>query len=58
MNYLRKIYTKLPETIQIPKELQHIKAEVIILFDIDEKTDTKEDILEFYGSIKNFPEKY
>ena len=55
MNAIKKYYEKLPESIVIPKEYANKKAEIIIIF--DEEKENKNSLLEFYGSIPDFPER-
>ena len=58
MDAIRRIYEDLPEkvVINIPKNLVHRKAEIIIITeDIERKT--IKNALDFYGSLPDFPER-
>ncbi|MCB1177078.1 MAG: hypothetical protein KDK36_05810 [Leptospiraceae bacterium] len=54
---LRLIFESLPEKLDIPLEYQNKKAEIILwpLENIIQKTE--DNILAFFGSIKDFPER-
>jgi hypothetical protein len=57
MQFIRQIYEDLPDTIAIPINLRHIKAEVIIL-PLESKTLSPDlDIASFFGAIPDFPER-
>ena len=61
MDALKKNYDDIPETIKIPKQFTHKKGEIIILTDdVPQKTDTssKRRLLDFYGAIPDFPERF
>ncbi len=58
MNAVREIYDDLPESIIIPSNLRHKKAEVIIIALDDRPEIHKNDISKLYGSIPDFPERF
>jgi hypothetical protein len=55
MEAKKTIYSHLPETIQVPKELIHKKAEVIFIVD-ESKVDKKKVMLkDLFGMAPDFP---
>jgi hypothetical protein len=59
MDAIKQTYDDLPEQliINIPKNMIHRKAEVIIITE-ESKPDMKNAILNFYGSIPDFPDRF
>lgn len=57
MNSIRTKYDELPESISIPKEYIHKKAELIILIDDKPSLNNGKKLTDFYGSIPDFPER-
>ena len=57
MNAVKTIYENLPETIKIPKEFIHKKAEMILIFDDNPSGKNGKKLSDFYGSIPDFPER-
>ncbi len=55
MNTVKKIYTDMPETINIPKKFVHKRGEVIII--LEEEAGQKALLKDFYGLIPDFPER-
>jgi len=58
MEAIKNTFDDLPEQviIDIPKDLVHRKAEVIIITE-EEAVSQKKSILSFFGSIPDFPER-
>jgi hypothetical protein len=58
MNAIRTTYEDLPETVtlNIPKDLVHKRAEIIILTD-DATLTTPKPLRDFFGSIPDFTER-
>ena len=58
MEALRTIYDEIPDVIEIPKNIRHKRAEVIIItLENDEKIE-KTPIDKLYGIIPDFPERF
>jgi len=58
MEAIKQTYDDLPEQIiiNIPKNLVHRKAEVIIITE-DSNLNSKKPVLSFFGTIPDFPER-
>ncbi|OGU42582.1 MAG: hypothetical protein A2X61_17135 [Ignavibacteria bacterium GWB2_35_12] len=57
MNVVKTIYEDLPETVKIPKEFIHKKAEMILLIDDKSSQKNEKKLSDFFGSIPDFPER-
>ena len=57
MKAIKTIYDDLPETITIPKEFVHKKAEIIIIIEDSVKKYTKNKLVDFFGTIPDFPDR-
>lgn len=58
MNALRTIYEKIPDNIEVPKEIRNKKAEVIIIPLEDDNITIYNNIDNLYGCIPDFPERF
>ncbi len=58
MNALRTTYDDLPETVtlNIPKEMAHRRGEIIVIVD-EIPVDQRKELLDFFGSIPDFPDR-
>jgi hypothetical protein len=57
MKAIKTTYDDLPETIIIPKEFVHKKAEIIIIVEDSAKKYTKNKLVDFFGTIPDFPDR-
>jgi hypothetical protein len=57
MKAIKTIYNDLPETITIPKEFVHKKAEIIIIIEDNIKRNNKSKLVDFFGTIPDFPDR-
>jgi len=57
MNAIKTLYDDLPETIQIPPDFVHKKAEIIIFID-EEPEQSNKRLIDFFGICPDFPERF
>ncbi len=57
MKAIKAIYDDLPETITIPREFVHKKAEIIIIIEDSTYKKTKHKLKDFFGAIPDFPDR-
>lgn len=57
MKAIKTSYDDLPETITIPREFVHKKAEIIIIIEDSVSKKSKNKLLDFFGSIPDFPDR-
>jgi hypothetical protein len=57
MNATKKVYEKIPDKINIPKEFIHKKGEIIIIVDEDIPREKKKLLKDFWGILPDFPER-
>lgn len=57
MNAIKKIYNKLPETINVPEEFIHKKGEIIFIMDDELQLIKNKTVKDFHGAIPDFPER-
>jgi len=57
MNAIKKTYNEIPETINVPKEFIHKKGEIIFIVEDEDLPVKNRSLMDFYGSIPDFPER-